>query len=375
MTTNNDPANNPLKEQPFVSHLLELRDRLLRAVAVVAVLFLCLFPFANDIYIWVASPLMRHLPEGTSMIATEVASPFLTPFKLSLVAAVFLAMPFILYQLWAFVAPGLYRHEKRLVIPLVVSSTALFYLGMVFAYYIVFPLVFAFLTGTAPEGVAVATDISKYLDFILTLFFAFGMAFEVPIATIILVWMGVTTPDKLAEKRPYIIVGAFLLGMLLTPPDVISQTLLALPMWVLFEAGLFFSRMFIRARDEEQEQVSDGLVGAPVAAAAPTEGGITFDGDAAPSDSEKAMDPDRFVPLSEDELDAELDLIESQEEEDDGANDSGLDPVEEKLRQIQALREANDDATVRKLLYEVLAEGNAQQIMVARNILEQLDQD
>ena len=246
MTNQNDPANDSFKEQPFVSHLLELRDRLLRALAVVAVFFLCLFPFANDIYIWVASPLMAHLPVGTSMIATEVASPFLTPFKLSLVAAFFLSIPYTLYQMWAFIAPGLYTHEKRLVLPLVASSTLLFYVGMLFAYYVVFPLVFAFLTGTVPDGVTVATDIAKYLDFILTLFFAFGMAFEVPIATFILVWMGVTTPDKLVEKRPYIIVGAFLLGMLLTPPDVISQTLLAVPMWLLFEAGVIASRLFGR---------------------------------------------------------------------------------------------------------------------------------
>ena len=383
MTQDNDTAENLLKEQPFVSHLLELRDRLLRAVAVVAVFFLALFPFANDIYIWVANPLMRHLPEGTSMIATEVASPFLTPFKLSLVAAIFLAIPFILYQLWAFVAPGLYKHEKRMVMPLVVSSTALFYLGMVFAYYVVFPLVFAFLTSTAPEGVAVATDISKYLDFILTLFFAFGMAFEVPIATIILVWMGVTTPDKLAEKRPYIIVGAFLLGMLLTPPDVISQTLLALPMWVLFEAGLFFSRIFLRAKRTADEPLDNDrtMAAAPAAsastAAPPSEAGYTFDGDAAPTRQEDPLDPERFVPLTEDELDAELDQIEAEDEagEHAAAPDAGGDSVEEKLRRVQALRDAGDEAAVRSLLYEVLAEGSPAQITVARNILEQLDQD
>jgi sec-independent protein translocase protein TatC len=175
------------QEQPFVSHLVELRDRLMRIVVAVLLVFLVLFPFANDIYIYVAAPLMAQLPEGTSMIATQVASPFLTPFKLALVSAVFLSMPYLLYQLWSFVAPGLYQHEKRLAIPLLVSSILLFYLGMVFAYYVVFPLVFAFLTGTAPDGVAVMTDISHYLDFVLTLFFAFGVAFEIPIATILLV--------------------------------------------------------------------------------------------------------------------------------------------------------------------------------------------
>lgn len=401
MTTKNEQADFSLKEQPFVSHLLELRDRLLRAVVVVAIFFVILFPFANDIYVWVATPLMMHLPEGTSMIATEVASPFLTPFKLSLVAALFLSMPFILYQLWAFVAPGLYKHEKRLVAPLVASSTLLFYLGMVFAYYVVFPLVFAFLTSAAPEGVTVATDISKYLDFILTLFFAFGMAFEIPIATIILVWMGVTTPDKLAEKRPYIIVGVFLFGMLLTPPDVISQTLLALPMWILFEAGLLFSRGFIRRRDKARaadgaaSETDNGARGSspnpgpvepsPAAAAAtvtgsdgwhPESGVIpAFDGDPSP-DADQPLDPDRFVPLTEEELDAELDMIESDEDEAEVRDESGegIDPVEEKLRQVQVLRDREDRTGARGLLYEVLAQGNDDQIAVARNILQQLDE-
>ncbi len=396
MTKKNQQADLPLQEQPFVSHLLELRDRLLRAVVVVAVFFVILFPFANDIYIWVATPLMVHLPAGTSMIATEVASPFLTPFKLSLVAALFLAMPFILYQLWAFVAPGLYKHEKRLIAPLVASSTVLFYLGMVFAYYVVFPLVFAFLTSAAPEGVTVATDISKYLDFILTLFFAFGLAFEIPIATIILVWMGVTTPDKLAEKRPYIIVGVFLLGMLLTPPDVISQTLLALPMWILFEMGLLFSRGFVRRREqaravkEEESEANSGTQDPSPGPVAPAPAAATgsdgwhpesevipgFDGDPSPA-ADQPIDPDRFVPLTEEELDAELDIIESEEadeedEEDEGGE--GVDPVEEKLRQVQVLREREDLARARDLLYEVLAQGNDDQIAVARNILQQLDE-
>jgi sec-independent protein translocase protein TatC len=252
MSQQNATPDNAFVEQPFVSHLLELRDRLLRAIMAIGLIFLCLFPFSNDIYTWVASPLMAHLPAGTSMIATEVASPFLTPFKLSLIAAVFLSLPYSLYQLWAFVAPGLYRHEQRLVLPLVVSSTLLFYLGMLFAYYIVFPLIFAFFTATAPEGVTVATDIAKYLDFVLTLFFAFGIAFETPIATILLVATGITTPESLKEKRPYIVVGAFVVGMLLTPPDVFSQTLLAVPMWLLFEAGVFFSRYFVKPEASEE---------------------------------------------------------------------------------------------------------------------------
>tara|TARA_Y100000588_G_scaffold302798_1_gene325150 strand:+ start:325 stop:1098 length:774 start_codon:yes stop_codon:yes gene_type:complete len=239
-------------EMTFVDHLVELRDRLLRALLTVVLVLLCLFPFANDLYAVLAAPLLRHLPEGTTMIATEVASPFLTPFKLALVLSVFVAMPMILYQLWAFVAPGLYKKEKKLVFPLMVSSSLLFYLGMAFAYYVVFPLMFAFFQAVAPDGVAIMTDISKYLDFVLKIFFAFGLAFEVPIATILLVWTGFTTPEALTAKRPYVVVGAFVLGMLLTPPDMISQTLLALPMWALFELGIVFSKMYISSQRKEE---------------------------------------------------------------------------------------------------------------------------
>lgn len=229
-------------QQPLLSHLIELRDRLLRAVLAILVIAACLLPFANDLYHFLAEPLLRHLPESSTMIATEVASPFLTPFKLTLSTAIMLAVPILLYQLWAFIAPGLYDNERKIVYPLLFASTILFFLGMVFAYFVVFPLIFGFLTQAAPEGVAVMTDISSYLDFVLKLFFAFGLAFEVPIATMLLIWSGVSTVKSLAEKRPYIIVGAFVIGMLLTPPDVISQTLLALPVWLLFELGLFCSR-------------------------------------------------------------------------------------------------------------------------------------
>ncbi|HFC54275.1 MAG TPA: twin-arginine translocase subunit TatC [Gammaproteobacteria bacterium] len=241
------------REQPFLSHLVELRDRLLRIILVVGLIFLSLVWFANDLYTMLARPLLAHLPESSSMIATEVASPFLTPFKLTLVLSIFLAIPVVLYQAWAFIAPGLYRHERRLVFPLLVSSTLLFYAGMAFAYYVVMPLVFAFFTSTAPEGVAVMTDISRYLDFVLKMFFAFGVAFEVPVATVLLVLTGAITPEKLTGMRPYIIVGAFVIGMLLTPPDVISQTLLAVPMWFLFEAGLFCSRIMLRRRKAAME--------------------------------------------------------------------------------------------------------------------------
>ena len=234
-----------------MGHLIELRSRLLRIVYVIGGIFLLMAPFANELYAMLAEPLLATMPEGTSMIATEVASPFLTPFKFTMVLAVFVGMPAVLYQVWGFIAPGLYDHEKKMMAPLLVASSLLFYAGVLFAYFVVFPLIFAFLVAVAPEGVAVMTDISRYLDFVLKLFFAFGFAFEVPVATILLVWSGAVEPDQLAAKRPYIIVAAFVLGMLLTPPDIISQTLLALPMWMLFEIGVFFSRRFVRREEEE----------------------------------------------------------------------------------------------------------------------------
>ncbi|MGB5715959.1 MAG: twin-arginine translocase subunit TatC, partial [Gammaproteobacteria bacterium] len=223
---NLDPALSDDTEQPLIYHLVELRDRLLRIVLVVGVVFIALVPFSNTLFSMLSGPLMAHMPDDSSMIAIEVASPFLIPFKLTLFLALFIAIPYVLYQLWSFVAPGLYKHERRLAMPLLVSSTVLFYTGAAFAYFVVFPLVFAFFTGTAPEGVAVMTDISRYLDFVLTLFFAFGAAFEVPVFTVLLVWTGMATQKGLREKRPYVIVGAFVIGMLLTPPDIISQTLL-----------------------------------------------------------------------------------------------------------------------------------------------------
>lgn len=242
------------QQLPLLAHLLELRDRLLRVVITVLVIFLGLFMFANDLYTLLAQPLLRHLPEGSSMIATEVASPFLTPFKLTLVVSVFFAVPVILYHVWAFVAPGLYKNERRLIFPLLLSSTLLFFGGAAFAYFVVFPLVFGFFTSVAPEGVAVMTDISKYLDFVLSMFFAFGFAFEVPVAVILLVWAGVITPQALAEKRRYMIVLAFVIGMLLTPPDVLSQILLAVPLWLLFEVGVLVSRFYVREKPEDAEE-------------------------------------------------------------------------------------------------------------------------
>lgn len=410
-------------EQPFISHLVELRDRLMRAVIAILLVFLVLFPFANDIYSYVAAPLQNVLPEGSSMIATQVASPFLTPFKLALFASVFLTMPFLLYQAWGFVAPGLYQHEKRLATPLLISSILLFYLGMLFAYYVVFPLVFAFLTSMAPDGVEVATDITHYLDFVITLFFAFGVAFEIPIATILLVAIGATTPESLAHKRPYVIVGVFVLGMLLTPPDMISQTLLAIPMWLLFEAGIIASRLLLADRakraaesvDESADPEDPEPAPAGAASARAGHGSSVHSADEAVTAAGARMnavhggkggdevvvgrdldpafyDEDRFRPMTDDEMEAELDAIEAEEladlephrggsdaqgvgedDEDSGLSAEGIDPVDAKIVDANACRDRGDLAATRRLLYEVLEVGDEDQRRVARNILAELD--
>ena len=265
------------EEQGFIGHLIELRDRLLRMVLAVIILFIALFSFSEQIFSYFAQPLLALMPEGTSMIATGVTSPFLVPFKLVLMLSVLLALPYLLYQLWSFVAPGLYRHEKSLVVPLVISSVLLFYCGIAFAYFAVFPLLFGFFIAIAPEGVSVMTDIGQYLDFILAIFFAFGIAFEMPVATFLLVHAGATTVESLAEKRAYIIVGVFVIGMLLTPPDIISQSLLAIPMWLLFELGLIAARM-VQKNEVEDDEGSD-------------------------------------QPLSDEEMDAELDKAEKEEDQ------------------------------------------------------------
>lgn len=225
----------------FISHLIELRDRLLRIVAGLLLVFVCLFPFANKIYTLLAQPLLAKLPAGGQMIATAVTTPFFIPMKVAMLAALVISLPYTLYQIWAFVAPGLYAHERRFIGPVVVSSTLLFLLGMSFAYFLVFPVVFGFIAGTAPEGVAVMTDIGNYVDFVITLFLAFGMAFEVPVAVVLLVRFGVVTVEKLKEIRSYVIVGAFVIGAIFTPPDVISQIMLAVPLWLLYEAGILVS--------------------------------------------------------------------------------------------------------------------------------------
>ncbi len=242
--------------QPLIAHLIELRGRLLKSVVCVIAIFLSLYYFSNDLYTLISEPLRVFLPEGSTMIATDVASPFFTPFKLTLMTSVFIGMPYMLYQIWSFIAPALYEKEKRLAIPLLLSSIVLFYLGMAFAYFVVFPLVFGFFTSAGPQDVAIMTDISSYLDFVLKLFFAFGIAFEIPIATILLVAAGITTTDNLREKRPYVVVGCFVIGMLLTPPDVISQLLLAIPMWLLFEMGIIFASM-LKKSVRQSENTAD----------------------------------------------------------------------------------------------------------------------
>ena len=240
-----------LQEDTLLSHLIELRSRLLKAGSAVLVFFVVLAPFSDVVFKQVALPLMQKLPEGSTMIATQVASPFLTPFKTTMFAALFLAMPVVLFQLWSFAAPGLYKKEKKFAVPLLVSSVGLFYLGAAFAYVVVFPLMFGFFTSAAPAGVSVMTDISSYLDFVLVLFFAFGMAFEVPIATVMLVWSGLTSIETLEKNRAYVFLGAFIVGMLITPPDIISQTLLAVPVYLLYECGILLSKV-IKNKDNEE---------------------------------------------------------------------------------------------------------------------------
>ena len=283
MSDTPDPNSPP--QETMITHLVELRDRLIKIIIGIVLVLLCLFPFANEIYTFLADPLLKHLPEQSSMVAIDVASPFLTPFKLVMLLSVVITIPWILYQFWAFVAPGLYKHEKRLVFPLLLSSSLLFYLGMVFAYYVVFPLVFGFFTSVAPEGISVMTDISRYLDFVTKMFIAFGAAFEVPIITIILVTTGITTVESLSAARSYVIVAAFVIGMLLTPPDVISQVLLAIPVWLLFELGLVMSKFLAKA----------------------------------PKTTPTNYEENRFVPLTDEEMDLELDeieLLESKEQQD-----------------------------------------------------------
>ena len=290
------PTHDPLNEQPLVAHLIELRNRLVKALIGVLVVLVPLLFFANEIYTVVAKPLMAVMPPGASMIATEVTSTFLAPFKLVLILAIFLAMPVVLYQVWAFIAPGLYRHERRLLFPLLAASIFLFYLGAAFAYFLVFPLMFAFFASTAPEGVTMMTDISSYLDFVLAVFLAFGIAFQVPIVTIVLVWTGMVTPETLRKSRRYVIVLAFVIGAVLTPPDIFSQTLLAVPMILLFEIGLFFTKYFVKKDTSVGEITTTAPSPIPVAGAAAASSGMAskpepeFDMDA---EFERAQEDER----------------------------------------------------------------------------------
>ena len=235
-------------EATLTSHILELRDRLIKALVAVLVLALPCIGFSNELFTLVAQPLIDQLPAGSSLIATSVVSPFMAPFKLSLYVALFLAMPVVLYQLWAFVAPGLYRHERRFAAPLVLSSILLFYAGVAFAYFVVFPLMFQFFAATTPSGVTMMTDITQYLDFVLILFFCFGLAFEIPIAVVLLTQTGLVKVAKLTEARGYVLIGIFVVAAILTPPDAVSQTAMALPMWILYEAGIIMSRLMLRVR-------------------------------------------------------------------------------------------------------------------------------
>ena len=278
------------KEMTFVQHLVELRDILLHSVIAILVIFIGLFPFANEVYGFIAAPIIDVLPQESNLIAIGVISPFLTPLKMALIMAVYLAMPYLLYQIWKFIAPALYKHEKQMIVPLIVSSTILFYAGILFSFYVVFPVIFGFLSSIGPSVVDFTPDIQYYLDFVLKVSFAFGIAFEVPIATILLIMFGVTTVENLKKNRPYVVIGAFVLGMLLTPPDIISQTLIAIPMWLLFEAGLIFAPMFQRKTPEQ-----------------PT------DNDDNPDDSLKSKkeedSKDEEEDWSDDDLDAEMDKI------------------------------------------------------------------
>lgn len=244
-------------EETFISHLVELRDRLLRAVVAVLVVFVALFPWAKELYSLLARPLLAALPQGGQMIATDVVGVFLVPMKVAMLVAFVIALPYVLYQIWSFVAPGLYAHEKKLVVPLVVASFFLFLLGMAFAYFLVFPVVFKFMSSIAPEGVAWMTDIEKYFSFVLTTFIAFGVTFEVPVAVVVLVHMGVVTIEKLKEIRPYVVVGAFVIGAIFTPPDVISQIMLAVPLWLLYELGIVVARM-TGVRRKPDAEADDG---------------------------------------------------------------------------------------------------------------------
>jgi len=253
-----EPSPTPENTQEtFISHLIELRSRLLRSIVAIVVVLVCLFPWAKDIYAALAAPLLKALPHGSTMIATDVTGTFLVPLKVTLMAAFLIALPYVLYQMWAFVAPGLYHHEKRLALPVIFSSVIFFALGMAFAYFIVFPIAFGFFAGYTPTGVQMMTDIDKYLSFVLTMFIAFGITFEVPVVVVVLVRLGVVSLDKLRSIRGYVIVGAFIVGAIFTPPDVLSQVMLAVPLWLLYELGLLVARFVAVTKRETDAAESE----------------------------------------------------------------------------------------------------------------------
>ena len=314
-----DPS---LNDQPLIAHLIELRDRLIRILVVILIFFLGFIAFANDLYAYLAEPLQSLLPEGASMIATQVASPFLAPFKLALYLSVYCGAPMILYQLWGFIAPGLYANEKKIAGPLLISSIFLFYAGMAFAYFVVFPLVFGFFTTVGPTGVTVMTDIDAYLSFVLKLFLAFGLAFEIPVATMLLIKAGIASPESLKEKRPYVFIGCFVVGMLVTPPDMISQTLLAVPMWLLFEAGLIGAR-FLGSKKTEDADQTDGEESEP----ADSQAVAMIDNEASDQDHESSDDIDEFdlyAPVKADDDDSPIiEELDKPEPLDDDGTDVG----------------------------------------------------
>jgi sec-independent protein translocase protein TatC len=314
-----DPS---LNDQPLIAHLIELRDRLIRILVVILIFFLGFIAFANDLYAYLADPLQSLLPEGASMIATQVASPFLAPFKLALYLSVYCGAPMILYQLWGFIAPGLYANEKKIAGPLLISSIFLFYAGMAFAYFVVFPLVFGFFTTVGPTGVTVMTDIDAYLSFVLKLFLAFGLAFEIPVATMLLIKAGIASPESLKEKRPYVFIGCFVVGMLVTPPDMISQTLLAVPMWLLFEAGLIGAR-FLGSKKTEDADQTDGEESGP----ADSQAVAMIDNEASDQENESSDDIDEFdlyAPVKADDDDSPIiEELDKPEPLDDDGTDVG----------------------------------------------------
>ena len=331
MTKNTNPPSPEGEEFGFLQHLIELRDRLLKMVLAIGIVFLILMPFAQDLYNLLSDPLVRHLPTGQTLIAVGVASPFFIPYKLALMVAFVLALPYVLYQVWGFVAPGLYQHEKKLVTPLLISSVALFYLGMAFAYFAVLPMIFSILPTFAPSNVAVTPDIAEYLDFVMMMFMAFGIGFEMPVATILVISTGIASRETLEHSRPYVVVVAFIIGMLLTPPDVLSQVMLAVPMWLLFEVGLLASRLFEKqivqaGKEKESREMAEYQHDikppppAPSAAAAASTAAASNATSAWENDQYifeettpgQSSDDEAFRPLTDEEMEAELEKMDEE---------------------------------------------------------------